>query len=131
MILNQGRLLEAFSTAGLEGWLGTAKPKGDTIRLITTSSHVLPMCICPPKKLLEMSAPLLHVSCTWIGLPPSDCVSLVVKRADHCLYGEDKENKESHIQSPIFGNAIFNSTMKISVDTHMDMNFQGCDCYLC
>lgn len=69
MILNQGPLLEAFSTAGLEGWLGTAKPKGDTIRLITTSSHVLPMCICPPKKLLEMSAPLLHVSCTWIGLP--------------------------------------------------------------
>ena len=43
MILNQGPLLEAFSTAGLEGWLGTAKPKGDTIRLITTSSHVLPM----------------------------------------------------------------------------------------
>jgi hypothetical protein len=47
------------------------------------------------------------------------------------MTGEDKENKESHIQSPIFGNAIFNSTMKISVDAHMDMNFQGCDCYLC
>ena len=39
--------------------------------------------------------------------------------------------KGSHIRIPIFGNAIFNSTMKISVDAHMDMNFQGCDCYLC
>ena len=56
------------------------------------------------------------------------------RRADGTLLvmtGEDEENKGSHIRIPIFGNAIFNSTMKISVDAHMDMNFQGCDCYLC
>lgn len=47
------------------------------------------------------------------------------------ITGEDKENKGSHIRSPIFGNAIFNSTMKILVDAHMDMNFQCYDYYLC
>lgn len=57
------------------------------------------------------------------------------RRADGTLLvmtGEnEEENKGSHIRIPIFGNAIFNSTMKISVDAHMDMNLQGCDCYLC
>ena len=47
------------------------------------------------------------------------------------MTGEDEENKGSHVRIPIFGNAIFNSTMKISVDAHMDMIFQGCDCNLC
>lgn len=43
------------------------------------------------------------------------------RRADGTLLvmtGEDEENKGSHIRIPIFGNAIFNSTMKISVDAH-------------
>ncbi|EWZ01719.1 hypothetical protein FOYG_01236 [Fusarium oxysporum NRRL 32931] len=47
-MMNQGPLPEAFRTTGLKSLTGTAIPNGDTFRLITTSSHVLPMRICPP-----------------------------------------------------------------------------------
>ncbi|CAF3466528.1 unnamed protein product [Fusarium graminearum] len=101
--MNQGPLLEAFGAAGLEVWLGTAKPKADTIRLITTSSHVHPCASVIQKRFWGRSAPL-YVFCTWIGLPRCDCIWIT-----------------------IFGYAIFMSTATISVDVHMELNFQGRD----
>ncbi|CAG1966127.1 unnamed protein product [Fusarium graminearum] len=126
--MNQGPLLEAFGAAGLEVWLGTAKPKADTIRLITTSSHVHPCASVIQKRFWGRSAPL-YVFCTWIGLPRCDCVSRVVKRDDHCLYSLSADGlmAPSQIWITIFGYAIFMSTATISVDVHMELNFQGRD----